>query len=487
MASAADKYPGAESAGAPDDTPRVTRALPAVIDSAPTPPAPVERLDAAPEDASERFAFALWAAGRKDEAVEFLERQIARHKTADADLPDMHLRDMHLRDIRSPDMRSPDMRLDLAPMHVIAVPRPPIPKRPIVLAAAAIAAAMFFVWPGAERMAALPDKLGMPQLAFWAEEPTPAEAGAAAGAAVESPAPADSTAPVSVVIAAKEELGEDLPGEALIEDGSPAEALNEELIGEAVVEDGLPGEAAPGAVVDTARDASAAPEPIVTGSTAAAASEPTAPEPEIDFAKAEFPIGAGDTAPVTLQTLATGVESAPRLPRPRPEPSPQLVAALNAPAHASPVAVVQQWRTVEPPVPPAAMEDDPLVVVDRPIAGEVPSAAPLVIAEPPMPAGPYAAAVAPRGLTILGRVTRPMYAMPRAATRFVTVRRARAAERAAIRRYGPQWSLQPVATWSPQPALPWNTAPPSERWRYPPPPPAYDELYAYPGEDSWYD
>ena len=426
MASAADKYPGAESAGAPDDTPRVTRALPAVIDSAPTPPAPVERLDAAPEDASERFAFALWAAGRKDEAVEFLERQIARHKTADADLPDMHLRD-----IRSPDMRSPDMRLDLAPMHVIAVPRPPIPKRPIVLAAAAIAAAMFFVWPGVERMAALPDKLGMPQLAFWAEEPT------------------------------------------------PAEALNEELIGEAVVEDGLPGEVAPGAVVDTARDASAAPEPIVTGSTAAAASEPTAPEPEIDFAKAEFPIRAGDAAPVTLQTLATGVESAPRLPRPRPEPSPQLVAALNAPAHASPVAVAQQWRTVEPPVPPAAMEDDPLVVVDRPIAGEVPSAAPLVIAEPPMPAGPYAAAVAPRGLTILGRVTRPMYAMPRAATRFVTVRRARAAERAAIRRYGPQWS--------PQPALPWNTAPPSERWRYPPPPPAYDELYAYPGEDSWYD
>ena len=36
----------------------------------------------APEDASERFAFALWNAGRKDEAIAFLEGQIAHRRAA---------------------------------------------------------------------------------------------------------------------------------------------------------------------------------------------------------------------------------------------------------------------------------------------------------------------------------------------------------------------------------------------------------------------
>ncbi len=56
--------------------------LPALIASAPSAPARAERLDATPEDASERFAFALWNAGRKEEAIAFLRQQA--HYRADA-------------------------------------------------------------------------------------------------------------------------------------------------------------------------------------------------------------------------------------------------------------------------------------------------------------------------------------------------------------------------------------------------------------------
>jgi hypothetical protein len=56
--------------------------LPAALPSSPAPPAP--RRAIAPQDNAERVAFKLWNAGRKDEAIEFLERQIKLTKARTA-------------------------------------------------------------------------------------------------------------------------------------------------------------------------------------------------------------------------------------------------------------------------------------------------------------------------------------------------------------------------------------------------------------------
>lgn len=134
-----------------------------VAGSAPAQLIRLERLEAEPQDAAERFAFALWNAGRKDEAVEFLERQIEMRRVSGG--------------APSPDI-VPDFIIDA---HVVpagsaggsasaTVLPPPVPKRPFILGGAILALAVAaFAWGGIDRIASITGLTG-------SDEPAPERA-----------------------------------------------------------------------------------------------------------------------------------------------------------------------------------------------------------------------------------------------------------------------------------------------------------------------
>ncbi len=96
------------------------------MDEAPTIPAAGDRLSATPEDDVERFAFALWDAGRKDEAVEFLERLAGRSKDDDGS-PDAAPIILDVTPNGEPDDQADaPAELDVVPEPIIA-PAPPEP------------------------------------------------------------------------------------------------------------------------------------------------------------------------------------------------------------------------------------------------------------------------------------------------------------------------------------------------------------------------
>ncbi|MGH6923044.1 MAG: hypothetical protein ACRED5_04670, partial [Propylenella sp.] len=107
-----------------------------------------------PDSAYERMALTLWNSGRKEDAVEFLSREVARRKSAS------------LRDFSA--------IIDVVP-EPVAPPRPrKIPRRPFFLGAA-LATASLAIFVGGDRIAALP---GL----FFAPEPVEI-----ASAAVDEP------------------------------------------------------------------------------------------------------------------------------------------------------------------------------------------------------------------------------------------------------------------------------------------------------------
>ena len=438
------------AADAAAETPGVIANLPALIGSAPLPPAPVERLAATPEDALERFAFALWAAGRKDEAVEFLERQIARYRP---DAPGMPATPA------SPAREAPPELLDVVPSPFASIPPPPVPKRPFILTAV-LAAAIAVVWIGPENIA-LPDWLSSSRLALWSGESPPADAAAPAVAetAPSTPAAAESAGPGPVIIPASETASQAAP---VIEEPREVEtALAEPATtgstgSVAEHED----EAAPAA--PTARTAESPSEEPPAPTLAAAGISDMARRAGGGAALASTLPEADDDAPVTLQALGGSVPGDPRLPRPRPDPSPATVAAVLAPA-----------------TPPHAADPEPRAAPFPRIVEEA-----LVVAD----AEP--AAAQPQRLTIIGRVGRPGLVLRRAeAERYAAARRA-LAERRAVRRYEAPWGAPPDAPWGypamPYPAspypprrLPWVYAP-NARWDS-----EIEEAWDYDDEDDW--
>lgn len=422
------------------EEPGATGNLPARIDSAPTPPAAFERLDAAPEDDTERFAFALWHAGRKEEAVEFLERQIARRGGDEA-------------------LKTLPMTLDIAPTPVTFVPRRRSRRPAIAVGGGAILAlAVAVLWTGGDRLVALPAWIG----------------GAATQADAQSPdASATEPASDSLALTADDESVERAAGAAPATTGAvvltasetpPPDELAFELsrtvrVIETAADGDAPIEAPADAAVDTAEMQAAAPEtapetaptpsphpPAATGlARLPAAEEAAAPAPPVaDVAAAEAapgplppasevaasgppaeadaePVQLAEAAPVapaaldgapeetgavTLAALADAVIDEVRLPRPRPEPSPETIAAVTRPG--------------APTRDPYYVVPEPdYVVPEPPYAAAPPPAAPgpYVPAAPPSYAGaprtvPYAPPPSYRSatggrLTILGRVGRP--------------------------------------------------------------------------------
>ncbi|MGH6923045.1 MAG: hypothetical protein ACRED5_04675 [Propylenella sp.] len=477
MTSTSDEDTGAaEQVGPPDPDPiRVLPpGLPALIGKSPMPPAPVERLDAEPEDAMERFAFALWSAGRKEDAVEFLERQIAREKTGRSPILDV----------------VPSQATDAAHTPVPL----PLPMRPFVLAGALAATVIALVLVNVDR-SALPDWLSLPQLALWSDEgrdsPSPlrgGKPGEASGEAgqggvaeterdIASPAETESepgvvipasalepemtgtiAVPPAVVPAprAEETAAAEPPAEEIAESEPPTEELAAiEPPTEEIAEDEPPASPAPRAVEiasvepDAApEDASASPDEASAAGISALAQRSAEPQPPIPNPQSPEP------GPVTLQELAAAVigeAETPRLPRPRPNPPPGAVAALNAETAPPPVILGTVARRTPTPTPPPPIVGDPLVIADI---------------------EPEALPAEPRRLTIIGRVgrvMRPDLIWRRGeARRIAAERRAFAERRAAIRRY---------QAWAYPHARPYG---------YPPPPPwLYDPRDDGPYEDDW--
>ena len=181
MASTTDDKPGAGGAPEPDgDMPHAIFNLPAPIDADPASSAPDERSAGGPDPAYERIALTLWESGRKEEAVEFLSREVQRRKAA-------ALRDWPILDVAPEPAR-------LAPPHRIS-------RRPFYLGAG-LALSALVLWLGVDRIAAVPGWLN--------EEEAAVEAVAAAGE------------PQAEEQAAKAAGAEDTAGEAPIQTGSIA-------------------------------------------------------------------------------------------------------------------------------------------------------------------------------------------------------------------------------------------------------------------------
>jgi hypothetical protein len=425
--------------------------LPARIDSAPTPPATFERLDAAPQDDAERFAFALWRAGRKQEAVEFLERQIARRGG-----------DAALRALPT---------LDIAPAPVTFIPRRNS-RRPAVAVAggAVLALAVAVMWTGVDRIAALPAWInaaatqandGAPDTPATdpasdrralaaneekveiAAEDAPATTGAAVLAAGDTPPPGDVSSGVletETATAAAENATEESATDAI-------ETAAAETAAARVTPTPSP---QPPAATGLARLAEAqdAAGPDQPADDIAASEPPPGPDAKpATFADttprspAKLDAMPEGTEPVTLAALADRITGEARLPRPRPTPSPETVAAVSR---------------------PSAPERDPYYVVPEPEPyAEAPATpSPYVPAVPPSYAGgpryvpymsppSYDTVVGGRRLTIIGRVNTPV----------VVYRQGP---------YGRRIYRYPAAPWGSTP-LPWATAPqqPSDDfWRY---------------------
>jgi hypothetical protein len=423
-----DKDHGAREAdgAAPEGASSETHNLPALIDSAPTPPVPVERLAAQPEDAFERFAFTLWNAGRKEEAVELLERQIAKQKAEKA-----------------------------------AAAAPPLwaISRPLVAAAALLAIGVGVVWTGYDRIAALPqwvasfqtldgDAPAATDLAAASEarparlprpraEPAsePEMTSALAAPSEDADAPDDSAPPAELVPELTGVAGVSASDKARAAANEPAPLRTAALAETA--EPPLDGSSretiASVGVSDMVRAAGSASHAMSAGSPSADQGS-ALPKEEIEIVETAAGPAAAD-APVTLRSLAERAaagqsvppaadpsapsdvagtselaESAggPRLPRARPEPSPELVAALNAPTRDAPGRAARENRDTEP------------YVIRRPSRerfADLPDRRVIV--------------VRPNGLTIVGRVRPlpPALAMQRQqAERYIA--RRRAAERA---------------------------------------------------------
>jgi hypothetical protein len=381
------------------------RNLPAKIDGAPTPPVTADRLGAVPEDDTERFAFALWHAGRKDEAVEFLERQFARRGGDEA-------------------LRAAAMTLDIAPTPVTFVPRKRPRRSAIALAGGAVLAiAVAVVWTG---VAALPKWIG--------SEPTLADA--------TSP---DTLAPLAtdsgsdkLALAADERDVEDVTAEAPVTTGAVVLTANDVPPPEDAP--ALPlAETADAAALTSAAEAPASEETVIAAAgpadsdatpaadvppatglaRLAAASHSVAPAPvpaaqdvadtgplpdaaqPTQLAETDAPPEALDdvsNAPATLAALTDEVLSETRLPRPRPTPSPETIAAVTRPSAPArdPYYVVpepQPYADAALPAPPTY--GDPNYV-------------------PLAPPAAYENVADSNGLTIIGRVNEPAVIYKRA-------------------------------------------------------------------------
>ncbi len=244
----------ARRAGSPKNKPETetpTPKVPAPLDEGATIPAIGDRLDAMPEDDVERFAFALWDAGRKDEAVEFLERLAARGK--DDGVPDDAPIIVDVTPNAEPDDHADTpAALDVVPEPVVthAAPEPTAPEldepkvtlastppseaeaapattmtplwalsRPLFVGGSVIAIAVAFLW-GSDRINAMidgaPAEDATPEIALavqpaempeqsartTVEAATPQTAADATAPAVEAPA-AEAAEPKAPVLAAE--------------------------------------------------------------------------------------------------------------------------------------------------------------------------------------------------------------------------------------------------------------------------------------------
>jgi hypothetical protein len=383
-----DKEHGAREVdgAAPEGETSGTHNLPALIDSAPTAPVPVERLAAQPEDAFERFAFTLWNAGRKEEAVELLERQIAKQKAEKA-----------------------------------AAAAPPLwaISRPLIAVVALVAIAAGVVWTGYDRIAALPQWVASFQtldeasdateLAAVSEMPAvrlPRPRGESASepevtSALAAPSAdpdslddsAPPTEPVPLVenvaaVSASDKARAAVRRPAPIQSASPVETPESPV-------DAPPPETSVG-VSDMVRATRIVPLAVVSPEPSSTDEGSALPEEE-EVAMSETAADSDtDNVPVTLRSLAERAAArqspadatfapdlveadlvetvgGPRLPRARPEPSPELVAALNAiPREVPERAATRDRGGVEPYVvrqpPRQRIEDAPgrRVIVVRP-------------------------------------------------------------------------------------------------------------------------
>lgn len=354
--------------------------LPAVMSDAPQPPAPAERLDMQPEDAHERFAFALWNAGRKDEALAFLEEQIARQKGDSAG-----------------SKTAPPVTIDVTPSERPPVPKPPLPLRPFLFGAGALVLAILLVWPVFKGVATFGGWSSGPETALLIEDRSAENA----GAGQEADAGAE--------IAAAEIVRDVTPASV---QAAPPTTVTEQPIAE----------------VPALREAeSPPPEPNVLVETAPTPVFAETPDSELppratDIASAPLtPSGDGvSETPATLASLADDVLNAARLPRPRPEPSAETVAALNAPPPPT-RPTFAQGGTVQP---------SPFVVP-----------APPTYQRPPRPS-----ANEPRRLTIIGRVGS-----------------GNVPPQIQVQRYGTPWAparRYPQVNVYPYQPLPWGASPP---------------------------
>lgn len=375
------------------------RNLPAKIDNAPAPPMTADRLDAVPEDDTERFAFALWHAGRKDEAVEFLERQYARRGGDEA-------------------LRAAAMTLDIAPTPVTFVPRRRSRRPAIAIAGGAVLAiAVAVVWTG---VAALPKWIGgEPTLADATSADTLATDSASDKLALatgeEDAASAAEAAPATtgaVVLTASEDvpppeealtpLAETVDAAALT---PPAEEPASEVTVVADTESAEPAQTSawdvpPATGLARLAETSVAAEPAPAAEDIAdAESLPDAAQPTRLADTDTPPEALDDTAdiPATLAALADEVLAETRLPRPRPTPSPETIAAVTRPSAPArdPYYVVPEpepYANAAPPAPPTYGDPD-----------YVPFAPPSAYEN-----------VANNGLTIIGRVNEPAVIYKRA-------------------------------------------------------------------------
>ena len=359
MSSAADKDNRSEETGAGN--------LPAVTAGAPKPPAPVERLDAQPEDVQERFAFALWNAGRKEEAVAFLEEQIARQK-ADA-------------------TTVPPVIIDMSPSERPAPPRPPLPLRPFVFGATALAVAILLAWPLFKGVATFGGWSDGTEIALLADDAPPAT--------TVPPAEPGAEAEVAVTV------HDVTPGSVQTPPADIAEAEAADI-------------PAPPASAMAGQDDVAGETTLVAGD-------------EVALVPSEA--AADGATPVTLASLADDVLNAARLPRPRPEPSAEVVAALSAP--------------LAPPRAPT-----PAIVAPLPAQPAYAQGArqptPVVIPAPPSdPNAPRPTVNEPRRFTIIGRVGEERHISPPIQ----------------VQRHGAAWPpvrSYPPATVYPYQPLPWG-------------------------------
>ena len=269
----------------PDTTPQHDETapvfLPALPKYAPATPSKAEPLQEAPEDDTERFAFALWNAGRKDEAVDFLQRIIARGRSTPASKARPIMVDPPVLDVTAneepiePEIRvvpvAPEVR---APTQDEATPqssKPPLwaISRPLVAggALAAIAALVFF---NGDRIAA-----------FWeTSNEAPAELALATDTA---PAPIESrSAESDTVRAAAPDPAEEAPSDVPPVLAGPA-------LAESTAEPTVPASELTGETIKAARDVTPDDAPASTGSVAGAdAGTEAQPASWTQFVEAEY-------------------------------------------------------------------------------------------------------------------------------------------------------------------------------------------------------